>query len=62
VTKIADALGVTLDYQVKNCQYQNIDKDVFNRLNLKEKLPKEERSHFFANMDAFFAKHKLQSF
>lgn len=59
--KIADALGVTLNYLVKDAQYQNIDNDALNRLKLIEKLPKEERSHLFATMDAFFAKHKLQS-
>jgi transcriptional regulator with XRE-family HTH domain len=60
-SRIADALGVTLDYLVKDSQYQNVDKDALNRLKLIEKLPKEERSHLFATMDAFFAKHKLQT-
>jgi hypothetical protein len=60
-SKIADALGVMLDYLVKDAQYQNIDKYASNRLKLIEKLPKEERSHLFATMGAFFAKHKLQS-
>jgi transcriptional regulator with XRE-family HTH domain len=59
--KVAEALGVTLDYLVKDGEYQNIDQDALNRLKLIEKLPKDERSHLFATMDAFFAKHKLQS-
>jgi len=59
--KIADALGVTLDYLVKDAEYQNIDNDALKRLQLIEKLPKEERAHLFATMDAFFAKNKLQS-
>lgn len=59
--KIADALKVTLDFLVKDAEYQNIDNDALNRLKLIEKLPKEERLHLFATMDAFFAKHKLQS-
>jgi transcriptional regulator with XRE-family HTH domain len=59
--KIADALGCTLDYLVKDAEYQNIDNEALNRLKLIEKLPKDERSHLFALMDAFFAKHKLQS-
>jgi transcriptional regulator with XRE-family HTH domain len=59
--KVADALGVTLDYLVKDGQYQNIDQEALNRLKLIEKLPKEERSHLFATMDAFFAKNKLQA-
>lgn len=59
--KVAEALGVTLDYLVKDGEYQNIDSDALNRLRLIEKLPGDERSHLFATMDAFFAKHKLQS-
>ncbi len=59
--RVADALGVTLDYLVKDEQYQNIDQEALNRLKLIEKLPQDERSHLFATMDAFFAKHKLQS-
>jgi transcriptional regulator with XRE-family HTH domain len=59
--KVADALGVTLDYLVKDAEYQNIDQDALNRLKLIEKLPQEERSHLFATMDAFFAKNKLQA-
>jgi transcriptional regulator with XRE-family HTH domain len=58
--KIADALECTLDYLVKDGEYKNIDNDALNRLKLIEKLPKDERSHLFATMDAFFAKHKLQ--
>ena len=57
----ADALGVTLDYLVKDAEYQNIDQDALTRLKLIEKLPQEERSHLFATMDAFFAKNKLQA-
>lgn len=60
-SKIADALAVTLDYLVKNIEYQNIDSEALHRLKLIEKLPNEERSHLFATMDAFFAKHKLQT-
>ena len=60
-SKIADALGVTLDYLVKDGAYQNIDNEALKRLKLIEKLPKEERSHLFATMDAFFAKNKLQA-
>lgn len=59
--KVADALGVTLDYLVKDDLYQNMDQDALTRLKLIEKLPQDERSHLFATMDAFFAKHKLQS-
>lgn len=60
-SKIADALGVTLDYLVKDAEYQNIDQDALDRLKLIEKLPKEQRLHLFATMDAFFAKNKPQA-
>jgi len=59
--KVADALGVTLDYLLKDAEYQNIDQDALERLKLIEKLPQDERSHLFATMDAFFAKNKLQA-
>lgn len=59
--KIADALGVTLDYLVKDKEYQNIDNDALKRLKLLEKLSPEDKKHIFALMDAFFAKNKLQS-
>jgi transcriptional regulator with XRE-family HTH domain len=58
--RVADALGVTLDYLVKDAEYQNID-HALERLKLIEKLPQDERSHLFATMDAFFAKNKLQA-
>jgi len=60
-SKIADALVVTLDYLVRDGAYQNIDNEALKRLKLTEKLPKEERFHLFATMDAFFAKNKLQA-
>jgi len=59
--KVAEVLGVTLDYLVNDGQYQNIDQEALTRLKLIEKLPQDERSHLFATMDAFFAKHKLLS-
>ena len=59
--KVAEVLGVTLDYLVNDGQYQNIDQEAWAHLKLIKKLPQDERSHLFATMDAFFAKHKLQS-
>ena len=59
--KIADALNVTLDYLVKDAEYQNIDGDALKRLKLLEKLSAEDKSHIFALMDAFFAKHKIKN-
>ncbi len=59
--KIADALKVTLDFLVKDAEYQNIDNDVLKRLKLMEKLSPEDKNHIFALMDAFFAKSKLKT-
>jgi len=59
--KIADALKVTLDFLVKDAEYQNIDNDALKRLKLLEKLSAEDKNHIFALMDAFFAKHKLKN-
>lgn len=59
--KIAEALTVTIDYLVKNTEYQNIDNDALKRLKLLEKLSPEDKAHIFALMDAFFAKNKLQT-
>ena len=59
--KIADALKVTLDFLVKNSEYQNIDNDALKRLKLMEKLSAEDKTHIFALMDAFFAKSKLKT-
>ncbi len=59
--KIADALQVTIDYLIKNTEYQNIDNDALKRLKLLEKLSPEDKAHIFALMDAFLAKNKLQT-
>ena len=59
--KIADALKVTLDFLVKDAEYQNIDNDALKRLKLMEKLSPEDKGHIFALMDAFFAKSKLKT-
>ena len=59
--KIADSLGVTIDYLVKEGEYQNIDNETLKRMKELEKLSPEDKSHVFALLDAFFAKNKLQS-
>lgn len=59
--KIADSLGVTIDYLVKEGEYQNIDNETLKRMKELEKLSKEDKAHVFAMLDAFFAKNKLQS-
>jgi len=59
--KIAEALGVTIDYLVKEGEYQNIDNETLKRMKELAKLSKEDKAHVFAMLDAFFAKNKLQS-
>jgi transcriptional regulator with XRE-family HTH domain len=60
-TKIADALGVTLDYLVKNATYEQIDKETLQRLKDIQKLSIESKEHVFALLDAFIKQSKLQS-
>ena len=59
--KIADALSVTIDFLVKDGEYQNIDNDALKRLKLLEKLNPKDKDRIYALMDAFFAKYKLDS-
>jgi transcriptional regulator with XRE-family HTH domain len=59
--KIAEALNVTIDYLVKDAEYQNIDDATLKRMQNIEKLTPEDKSHVYAMLDAFFAKSKLQS-
>lgn len=60
-TKIADALGVTLDYLVKDGTYEQIDKDTLQRLRDIQKLPKKSKEHVFALLDAFIKQAKLKA-
>ena len=60
-TKIADALGVTLDYLVKDGEYEEVDKETLKRLKDIQKLSTEQKSHVFALLDAFIKQTKLQS-
>jgi len=50
--KIADALNVTIDYLVKNIEYQNIDDETLKRMKNLEKLTPEDKSHVYALLDA----------
>jgi transcriptional regulator with XRE-family HTH domain len=59
--KIAEALNVTIDYLVKDAEYQNIDDETLKRMKNIEKLTPEDKSHVYAMLDAFFAQSKLQS-
>jgi transcriptional regulator with XRE-family HTH domain len=59
--KITEALNVTIDYLVKDAEYQNIDDETLKRMQNIEKLTTEDKSHVYAILDAFFTKSKLQS-
>ncbi|WP_312993143.1 helix-turn-helix domain-containing protein [Chryseobacterium flavum] len=52
-TKIADALGVTLDYLVKDGQYEQIDNDTLKKLKAIQELDSDTKAHIFATIDAF---------
>ena len=59
--KIADALGVTLDYLVKDEEYEQIDKETLKRLKEVQKLSPENKAHVFALLDAFIKQTKLKA-
>ena len=59
--KIADALGVTLDYLIKDGEYEQIDEETLKRLKEIQKLSPENKSHVFALLDAFIKQTKLQA-
>ena len=60
-TKIADALDVTLDYLVKDGEYEKIDKATLKMLKDIQELPEESKQHVFALLDAFIKQSKLKS-
>lgn len=59
-SKIADALDVTLDYLVKDGEYEQIDKETLKRLKEIQKMTPENKNHVFALLDAFIKQTKLQ--
>ena len=59
--KIADALGVTLDYLVKDGEYEQIDKETLKRLKEIQNLDEKNKSHVFAAIDAFIKAAKLKN-
>ena len=60
-SKIAEALGVTLDYLVKDGEYEHVDKETLNKLKEIQKLDEETRKHVFATIDAFIKSFKLKN-
>lgn len=59
--KMAEALGVTLDYLVKDGEYEQIDNETLKRLKEVQGLDDENRTHIFATIDAFINAAKLKS-
>jgi len=60
-TKIADAFGVTLDYLVKDGQYEQIDNDILKKLKTIQELDSDTKAHIFATIDAFIKASKLKN-
>lgn len=59
--KMADALGVTLDYLVKDGEYEHIDNETLKRLKEVQGLDSDTRAHIFATIDAFIKAARLKS-
>jgi len=59
--KIADALGVTLDYLVKDGEYAQIDNETLKKLKAIQELDSDTRGHVFAAIDAFIKAAKLKN-
>lgn len=58
--KIAQVLGVSLDYLVGNTDLL-LDADVIKKIQEIQKLKPEDKSHVFALLDAFLKQTKIQS-
>jgi transcriptional regulator with XRE-family HTH domain len=59
--KMAEALGVTLDYLVKDGEYEQIDNEMLKLLKEVQGLDEENRAHIFATINAFIKAAKLKS-
>lgn len=59
--KIADDLGVTLDYLVKDGEYEQIDNDTLKKLKAIQELDNDTKAHIFATIDAFIKASKLKN-
>ena len=58
-TQIAEALQVSLDYLV-GATDQMLDKNIPNRIQDIQKLSEQDKSHFYALLDAFLLKANIQ--
>lgn len=59
--RIADALGVSLDYLVGEGVNVAFDNKTVKRLQAIEQLPEEDRKCIYSLMDAYLAKHQMQA-
>ena len=60
-SKIADALGVTLDYLLGKSDEMVLDKKNLQRLSDIEQLPDEDKKHIFYTIDGLIKAAKLRS-
>lgn len=59
--KIALALDVTIDYLVKDGEYEQVDKETLKRLKEIQQLSPENKDHVFALLDAFIKQTKFKT-
>ena len=59
--KLSMTLGVTLDYLVKDGQYEQIDNDTLNKLKAIQELDNDTKAHIFATIDAFIKAAKIKN-
>ena len=59
--KMAEALGVTLDYLAGEASRAAFDRRTVERIQDIEQLEEGEKQHVFALLDAFLAKNKMQA-
>lgn len=57
--KIADALGVSLDYLVGNTDVQ-LDKNILDKVVAIQKLPEEDKSHIMYSLDGLIQHAKTR--
>jgi len=60
-TKIANALGVSLDYLVGKTDLE-LDAGTIRRIEEVSKMSDEDKKHVYAFLDAFIARTRLQGF
>ncbi|WP_158857333.1 helix-turn-helix domain-containing protein [Lunatibacter salilacus] len=58
--KIADSLGVRLDYLVKDGEYERIDNETLKKLKEIQNLDPENKSHVCVTIDAFIKAANLK--